>query len=225
MIEEKAEEAQEEATEEEVSEETQAEEKDPVEELRLQLQAERENREKVESKVKDLSSRLTREQQVRAELERYHTKTLPEINKKFEDLWEESPEKAVDTRVNDKVTPVSQEVARLRAENAFTQLLVENPQWAQYKDRVIELGSEKPDWTYEKKDIEKLFHLAERDDLKEKVERMESRKEIERQKGKAYTESSSPKEIAKPKPKLSAAQMQIVDKLGITPEQYLERMK
>lgn len=197
---------------------------DPFEELKKELEAERKARMSLEGDLKDVKGRLTREQQIRAEFERYHTETLPKINKKFEEQWEESPQTAVDVRVADKTQPLARNVENLQAEMAYYSILAETPSYSQYKGRVLELANEHPYLTKDRKGIEQLFKLARSEQLEEQLQKVQTQMKTDQDKSRATTEDSSPRPAQTPKVNLTSAQRYVADKLGVKYEDYVKHM-
>jgi len=210
----------------ETTEEPQVEEQAP--DLRGEVDDLRATLEKEQDRYKDLSARLTREQQLRAEWERYGKSTLPTLNqamKSFSDRWEESPEKAVEEQVTTQVDPVSRKLTQLEAKQAEMDLVMREPELAKYREKAYELGDKHPSLTHTPTGIEGLYRLAEAEDLREQVKKAKSNGEAEMQKSRAYTESSSTKPApAKPKKVLTPDQRAVAMGLGIKEDEYLQRI-
>lgn len=200
-------------------------------ELEQKLKEAQERVGKYESTAKDLSVRLTKTQQEMAELYRFHKATLPKINKSFAEDWDESPEGAVEKRVESKVRPMEQkyeeigtEVGRLKAQTALNNLLIRYPHWSEYVDKVRELGEEEAyaslTWQGEK-GIKALFKIAgASENGKPKEEKIDSDTEIKVTE-KTYSEGSSGKgKESNGKIKLNPDELLIARKLGVKPEDY-----
>jgi hypothetical protein len=214
---------QEEAT----TEEEQAQEPEvSVAEIQSQLKNMQGELEESNKKYKDLSGQLTRVQQEKAELYRFHRSTLPKINKSFAEQWEENPETAVNTAVQDQVVPTQQELMRLKAKQAETHVLVTNPEWGKYRETVVSLGDQYPQLTTTEEGIQALYEMAEARELKSENKRLRSNGEAEVQKRQAYTEESSTRPPAKKqKKKLTASQRLVAQNLGIPEEQYVKQLE
>jgi hypothetical protein len=195
--------------------------------LEKQLEEEKRARLSLEDKNKDLSVRLTKEQQVRAEFERFHTATLPKLNqaiKSFDEQWTEAPEMAVENKIQAKVAPLDIEMAKTRAQNWFTQIMIKNPAYSKYESRVIELGEIYPANTHSRDGIEGLFRMARAEDLEKENESLKTTRQAEKEKDRTFTESSEARNtnINTPRPRLDAAQQEVADKLGIKHDDYLK---
>ena len=211
-------------------------ETDPVAERLAKLEAQMAEQSKAleqeRAKAKDLGARLTRSQQVQAEMERFHATTLPEINKKFEERWADNPAEAVREEVTRVAKPVTDSNARTNAELWKTQVMVANPALAKYESRVIELSLEDQGLaalTYTKKGIEKLFSMARAEDLEKEIEELKTKSNGQApqvNKDRTFTESSAPRNLnsAPARAKLTPAQMEVARKLRITPENYSKRI-
>lgn len=219
----------------EVEAEVEESKPDPMAEFNQKLTAMQKELEEVKTRNKELGSKLTKEQQVRAELERFHTATLPELNKRlkpFDERWNDSPEAAVASEVQSHVAPVAKSQAATNAELWVTQVMVENPKLATYRDRAVALSLENPEYaplTYSKKGIQTLFRLAAEEDLVKERDELKSRFETNQEKLRTFTEGSSGQRTpgqasAKPQVRLTAVQQQVAKKLGISAEDYMKRI-
>jgi hypothetical protein len=211
--------------EEEGLEEVVEEEGPTLEDIQKKLEEVEREKDQAEEKAKDLGARLTREQQEKAELYRYHRETLPKINKTFAEKWEESPEGAVTSQVEDKVKPVSQSLDQLKAQTFLNNVLIKNPKWAKYEAKAVALGDDFPQLTYSQEGVQKLFKMARIEDVEKEVEEQRSNMKAEVQKGRAYTEGSTPREKAKQKTKLSPSQRTVAKELGLTDDEYAKGME
>lgn len=200
-----------------------------LETLKAKLEEERKAKIEAEAKAKDLGSRLTKEQQLRAEFERFHTATLPQINKavkSFEDKWADGPQQAVQEEVEVKTKPLATDIAQAKAAAWMAQILASNPNLHKYEARVIELGDEFPDKTYSLEGIRRLFKIAENEDRAASLEKVVKEKETEGEKRRAFTESAgsrTPSQTGQ-KPKLNPMQAMVAKRLGMKPEEYVEAM-
>lgn len=210
----------------EVTQESKEEEKQVDNEVTQTLAKVQSELEEQRERYKDLSRRLTQAQQENAELYRYHKATLPKINQSFADKWEQSPEGAVETVFETKVAPVSNKVAQIEARQWETQYLVENPNMAQFKARVLELGDEHPYLTSYQKGISKLYEMAEAEVLKAEYKKLKANQQAEEEKERSYTEGSSSKLPPQKQPlKLDHVQRTIAQNLGIKEEDYIKQMR
>jgi len=212
-------------TEEGLETEEVIEEGPTLEDVKKRLESVEREKEQAEERAKDLGARLTREQQEKAELYRYHRETIPKINKTFAERWEESPEGAVASQVEDRVTPVTQSLDQLKAQTFLNNVLIKNPSWSKYEDKARNLGNDFPQLTYTQEGVQKLFKMARLEDVEKEIEDKNSNMKAEAQKGRAYTEGSSPREKAKVKTKLSPAQRQVAVELGLTEDEYVSELE
>ena len=196
---------------------------DPLDALRAELKGMQDRLGKAETQAKDLGAKLTRAQQENADMLRFHKATLPKINKTFEEKWEENPERAVVSEVEQRVAPMNDQNVKIQAELALTRIIVKNPAWAKYEEKVREISNEFPELTYKgEKGILQLFNMARMEDLEKKT----NGKEEEMDKTKAITEAPSAKAAPSSEPaKLNTDQMFIARKFGIKPEDYVKQMK
>lgn len=204
---------------------------DKYQELERKLQEAQGQISQTQVKNKELSVLLTKNQQELAELYRFHKATLPKINKSFAEDWDESPEQAVEKRVERQVKPIEQkydeigtEVGRLKAQTALQSLLIRYPHWNEYVDKVRELGEEEAyaslTWQGEK-GIKALFKIAGAAEGKApKEEKVDSETEVKVTE-RTYTEGSSAKgKESNGKIKLNPDELLIARKLGVKPEDY-----
>jgi hypothetical protein len=210
----------------EVNEKVEEQEDNSLEDLQAQLAEERKFRAEAEAKSKDLASRLTKEQQEKAELYKFHRATLPRLNqaveKSFAEAWEDSPERAVEHKVETKVVPMQSDVAALRAQVALNTVITKHPDWTKYEDRAVQLGDEFPQLTYTQQGIEKLFSMARSEDLEEEIKRLKSNGQAEAEKTRAFTESSTSREPKKSKKAASPWEKQVAEQLGIPVDDYVK---
>ena len=207
-------------------EENQAEEEEvSLSDLQKELEDTKQNLENQNDKYRDLSKRLTQTQQEKAELYRYHTATLPKINKTFNERWEDSPQEAVTDVVKEHVDPTARELAHIRAKQAETDLLIRNPEYKDLRDQVMDLGDRHQGLTSTPEGIEALYKMAEADKLRDEVKKLRSNGEADSQKERAFTESSSPKPPPQKRArKLSSAERVVSQNLGISEEEYMKQI-
>jgi len=211
--------------EEEAQEEAKAdEEPDQLEEIRLELAELKKSNGDLEARYKDISGKLTRTQQENSEFVKFiKTKTIPEENKKFEDRWEDDPQKAVQHEVTENIKGTEQEIARLNATSWMTAAIQRDPEKSKYRERAIELSIEHPSLSYSENGINRLLDLAEADDMREELKKVRSNNRAEGEKTRAYTESSTPRTPPKPKLKATAEEARVAEQLGVKLEDYLKQ--
>lgn len=213
--------AQAQSQEQETQEENQAPNEYEVKFAEIQKQ-----NEELQERYKDLSRRLTREQQEKAELYRFHKSTLPQINKSFTERWEENPEAAVEEFVERKTKPVAERQIAADARAAETDFLVRNPEMAKYRNKVLDLGDTHPSLTTNYQGIEALYRMAEAESLKSEYEKLKSNGKAEAEKERAFTEGSSSKSPpTKEKRKLTAQERMVAQNLGIGEDVYIQQLE
>lgn len=198
--------------------------------LEAQVTQERKAREDVETKYKDVSSKLTRTQQESAEMTRFLKANLPEINKKkFNEEWEESPEKAVRNTAVEELAPIKTELEQVKwraikaeAEAHLSRIVASKPQWMKYEQRVRELGNEYPDFTTSHEGIQRLFKIAISDDpeTERRAEVARDTQKAETEKERAVMESSSAKTQPRKTRTLSSDELRVAGMLKMKPEDY-----
>lgn len=190
---------------------------DPVEEIRAELEKERQERQK-------LGRMLTQTQQDYAESTKFLKTVLPKLNKleekhsekTFVDEWEESPEQAIEARAEKKVQPLAETTRRMQHELALIKLRQKYPDFMDLETKIAELSNEddlSASWSWTEKGLEKLYKIAKA----EKNEVESKTKERDTEKTRAFTESSegsAPAPAEAPKP-LSASERRMMKALGL----------
>jgi hypothetical protein len=193
--------------------------------IRKELEEERNKREQLEERTRDLGARLTRSQQESAEFLRFHKATLPRINKSFAERWEEDPEAAVKEAVSGDSNKNTMEVARMKARQAELDLLIREPELTKYQSRVKDdLGNKYWEMTQTESGIEALYRMAEAEDLRSQVKKAKANGKAEAEKERAFTEGGSTPKTPQ-KRKLNSAQMKIAEELDISPDEYLKQLE
>lgn len=186
-----------------------------------------------------LSSKLTQAQQDLSESTKFLRSTLPDLRKvwegkSFSDRWESDPELAVKSTAAEVAEPVEKDLAEIRkqqkataAEVALSSLMVTNPTWSKYESRVRQLGNEYPKFTEDRSGIEKLFHLAEAEELRKSAGSLQEREKkvtslevAEGQKDRAYVEGSSPR-AGSGGSTMTSEERRIARSLGVSEKDYV----
>lgn len=202
--------------------------KEPEIDWKAKAEEERKAREKAEAKAKDLSARLTRTQQESAELYRFHKETLPKINKTFVEQWEESPERAIETKVEERTTNTERELRAVKAQQAILLVKGRHADFDAVAPRMAELAND-PEYSalsWTEKGLEALYRMVKAEDLETKTKKLEEEVETGRTKSRAFSEESSAKTQAPAqKVKLTPAQLKVCEGLGVSPEEYIRRLQ
>lgn len=207
---------------------------DPIVSLRQEFQREKEM---LLEEKKKLQKIATEAQQDAAQAQTFLKNVLPRLNKleetrkpkKFVEDWEEDPERAVVSRMEDRVAtmrdeiaPVTEEQRRLKHKMALLSLRSKFHDFAELEGRIAEISNSDPisaQWSWTEEGLEKLYRVA----REEKLSKLVEEKTVDREKDRAFTESSTGDNGAqKSKKSISPQERRLMKQLGLTEKQYLE---
>jgi hypothetical protein len=208
---------------------------DPIVSLRQEFQREKEM---LLEEKKKLQKIATEAQQDAAQAQTFLKNVLPRLNRleetrkpvrKFVEDWEEDPERAVVSRMEDRVAtmrdeiaPVTEEQRRMKHKMALLSLRQKHQDFSELEERIAEISNSDPisaQWSWTEEGLEKLYRVA----REEKLSKLVEEKTVDREKDRAFTESSTGDNGAqKAKKSISPQERRLMKQLGLTEKQYLE---
>lgn len=209
---------------------------DPIVSLRQEFQREKES---LMEEKKRLQKIATEAQQDASQATTFLKTILPRINaleerkkspkRNFVSDWEQDPEDAVISRVEDRVAMVRDEIApvsdkqrRMEHKMARIALVQKHPDFLEMESRIAELSNSRPDYaqlSWSEEGLETLYRLA----REEKLTKLVEEKNVEEKKERAFTEESSGDNGAsKAKKSISPQERRLIKQLGLTEKEYLD---